>query len=540
MDDISSIMLRFIKAKKTVFIMLLLLSASGMILSFYRPIFSQRLIDDGLNTKEYSMVIYYISLIVLAVLIQQMIEFIQTRIFAKLKNLFVADIYSKVFIKTYKIKNQFINKTDSTSLSGVISSDISNISLLFDRGMLIIINYSIITLGGIIGLLSIDILLTILILFFVPIKLLLITFFSKKLERLNVDLIKKFENFFTWWGDIINGNKEIKLWGLYNRKSSILNNMQQQILKQQIKCTMIDCYNTTIDVFLEWSIRALIYIIAGKLVCNGKMTVGTLLAFITYTEYIIGPVSNVLYIKLIIAGIRPSMKHLNDFMQKEDEVNLGVLKPSYFDTLELKDVCFCYDDKEILHKVNLRISKGEKIAIIGKNGSGKTTLINLLIRILTETSGDIFMNNKKICEYNLEKYRSVFSVCSQETYLFKDTLRGNLDLRGELSDEEIVTRCNIYEEISKEMLDGEIDNNASNISGGEKQKVSFMRALCNDADIFILDEPDASLDITSTKKLDLVLHNLKDKTVILITHKKCEFNNMNSVYELKQGVLTKI
>ncbi|PWJ48111.1 ATP-binding cassette, subfamily B/ATP-binding cassette, subfamily B, MsbA [Faecalicatena contorta] len=530
----------FVKKKKILFILTIFLSVIGVVFSYLQPVFSQKLIDNGLVKGIYSNVIYYTILILGTIIFQQISEIIQTRNYARLKNDFVEYLYGKAFEKIVILNVNYFDQTNSTSLSNVLTLDINNISMLFDSGTLVVINYGIITIGAIIGLAHINLYLTFLVLLFLPIKLAFTILFSKKIEKINNNLIHESQKFYEWWGETIDGLKEIKLWNLFNKKNIFLKGKQHDILELRYKASMIDCYNTTFDNILEWIIRTLIYGIAGYLVCQRKMTVGVLLAFITYTEYIIRPISTVLYVKFIIARIKPSLKHFSLFLDSPEEVDSGVLKVDKFKKLEFKNVSFSYRDKDLLKNINLVLHAGEKIAIIGENGSGKTTLANIILRFIVPDSGELCLNEQNVLDYNMIEYRNVFSVCSQSIFLFKNSLRYNLDLKEELSDDQIIKYDEGFWGVTKELLNKQLNNNAKNLSGGERQRIALSRALCKNSEVFIFDESDSNLDQNSAYKLEEIINKLDHKAVILITHRKTNFDNMDSVYLLKQGVLKKI
>ena len=201
MDKMIKETFHFALNMKMKFILLLLLSGVGVIIAYFQPLLTRRIIDDGLNNREYSKVIYFAGIILAATLFQQISEVIQARNYCKIKNQFIQYLYKIILDKLVKIDLNCLDKTNSASISNTLTNDISNVSLIFDRSTLIVFNYGIITLGGIIGLAYIDWYLTLIVLLFIPVKLIYIIKFTRRLEEINTDLIKDSVQFYEWWGE---------------------------------------------------------------------------------------------------------------------------------------------------------------------------------------------------------------------------------------------------------------------------------------------------------------------------------------------------
>lgn len=531
----------FLKMKRLLLFGVITFSSSNVFLSYIQPILTQNLIDYGLLRSNYSNILYYSGLILVLVLFMAISEVIQTLNFSKLKNEFCSYLYSKVFEKLEKIKISFIIEKNSNALSNLLAMEINNISMIFDRATLLALNYGIIAIGGVFGLFIINWKLAILVLVFIPVKAIVTFIFSRKLEELNEKILAESEEFYEWWGELLEGIKEVKLWNLIRKKDTLLKLKLKSIFQMRYKNTLLDSYNLIFDDLLECIIRVLIYGIAGFFVCQGKMTVGALLAFITYSEYVVRSVSTILYMQFVWSKLKPSLTQLINFFNNPDEKNEGTLSVKEFTSLEFKNVSFSYDDKPIFNQISLRIVAGEKIAIIGDNGCGKSTLLNLILRLAIPDEGTILLNDNNINMYEIHEYRNLFSICDQSVYLFKTSLRENLTLGLELSDDYIVN-CGkkIDLEFSKELICKQLNNNAKNLSGGERQKIALIRAMCKNAEIFIYDEADANLDKQTAKQFENILTEMDGKTQIIISHRKINFDDMDSVYLISHGNISKL
>jgi ATP-binding cassette subfamily B protein AbcA/BmrA len=190
------------------------------------------------------------------------------------------------------------------------------------------------------------------------------------------------------------------------------------------------------------------------------------------------------------------------------------------------NVNFAYDKKPVIENASFTIPKGKATMLIGHSGAGKSTVLKLLERLYEPDSGRILTEGTDIGELSLRQWRSRVAYVSQSTPLFSGSIRDNLlyGITRDVSDEEIAKACRMSRLSGfigqlEEGLDYEVGQFGEHLSGGQRQKISVARALLSDADILILDEPTASLDITSTQEITETIEMLKGKrTVIAVTH----------------------
>lgn len=229
-------------------------------------------------------------------------------------------------------------------------------------------------------------------------------------------------------------------------------------------------------------------------------------------------------------------------MDLEKETDNGETADLCLDDLKLEQVSFAYEkEKYVLKDVDILFAKGSKTAIIGRNGSGKTTIINLLTRMYEPTSGKIMLGTEDISELPLPEYRNMVSAVSQQIYLFNDTIRNNICLYKQVDDvivEEACKDSGLEDFIKEVSLDYVVGQNGAMLSGGQKQKIALARALIHDKPIVIFDEATSNTDAYSEQQINGLLDTkLKEKTVIVITHKKEILNKVDQIVVLKEGVV---
>ena len=534
--------------KNKIWIIIVCLIASS-VLSFFQPLILRHITDNGLIQKNLQVIIISVIALLGLILFNQILEVFQTKIFTDIHNKFKFTIWNQAFNKILHLKMDYYSDNNNSQIINCLQTDIDNVSSIMDRFMILNISFLFRVISGVAGLLFISWKLTLIVIIMVPIKYLVVQTISKHKKKKMERLIENYSDFSSWLGDNIEGVKDIKLWNLYNKRYNSFEKKLKNIINSERENTMLDTYNMCSEILLGWSVTGLLYILGGILVVNGSLTIGGVLSFITYSNYVTGPISSIINLKYFLSRIYPSGERFFKFLDLENEYNPENAIEINKENLEIqfKKVAFTYKEKEeVLKDINFSVLKGEKVAIIGSNGSGKTTLVNLLLRFIEPTSGEIEICNENINQINLEQYRSLFAVVSQEPYLFYDTIQNNINLDESGSEDMVKNAClqsRASEFINKspEKENSIVGQNGAKLSGGERQKLAVARAIVKDSPIVILDEATSGFDVESDSYLhDIILNELVGKTVIMITHRYENLVGMERVYRLSDGRLEKL
>lgn len=516
-----------------------------MVESFFYPLVVQNLTDSGLVQKNYRAICTYACILIALIIAVQALEALQDWLLLRVRNDVLHKLHVQAFQKILCLKMDQFTKQNSTEIINQLTMDIESAGMLLDKGILYMFTYTLRIISGFIGLFYINWKMAFCILACIPVKFLLLQILSRKKEHFFQDYIKRNQSFYAWMSDRITGIREIKLQNRYETEEQSFSRYKKELLHQQQKISLLDICNMTVETGIQGIMTGIYYLLGGFFVCNGSMSMGSVLAFISYSGNVTGPISMLMNIKMIIAQIRPSFRRLEEFWSLETEPQKGENFQQEFHSLELRKVCFGYDGKRILRDVSMKLYRGQRIAIIGENGSGKSTLIHILLRFFQPDSGMIVINGQEAEDIVLTEYRSLFSVVSQFPYLFQETIRKNLDYEGKYGEEELKAVFSVagMEELLTHFpngLDTLVGVDSTNLSGGEKQKLAFLRAMLHPAPIFIFDECTSNLDRESeewffTKGLDM----LGDKLVILITHQLEYTKKCDKIYEIKNGRIIK-
>lgn len=539
-------MLSYMKPYKAKLALIFFCLALTTVLGFLQPLIIRSITDDGLVGKDMERIIVSVILLLILVLLNQLIEVWQTRTFADLHNASTFTLFHQAFHKLLHLKKSFYDDKNNAEILNFVNMDVSRVSMVTDRYMALMVGQVFQVISGLAGLIIINWKLTLMVLAVAPVKYFAVKVLAKRNEKKMEEMIESSRDFSGWFGDIISGIGEVKLWNLLKPKSAVFTQKQKKLLETEKASTMISAWNSFAEAMLEWGVTGLLYIVGGILVISGELSIGGVFAFLSYSGYVTGPISAVLNMRFFFSQIFPSAKRLFTLLDTEEEQSGTDSLPASEDMeIRFQNVSFAYENagRQVLEGVDFFLRKGEKVAVIGQNGSGKSTLLNLILRFIEPESGHIDFCGKNIAQLDLQQYRRLFAVVSQEPYLFDDTVENNINLTGDAKAEEVrrAARQSGAEDFIERMPEKEkskIGRNGARLSGGEKQKLAVARAIIKDAPIIILDEATSGYDVESDRYLyDMLQNELRDKTVISITHRYDNLKGMDRVYRLEEGRL---
>jgi ABC-type multidrug transport system fused ATPase/permease subunit len=297
---------------------------------------------------------------------------------------------------------------------------------------------------------------------------------------------------------------------------------------------------------------ALVIYIGGSEALHHKFSIGLLLVFMTYIGFLINPIqditSQITIRRQKLVNVRRVYEVMTDH-EGIEHVREDKPLPPISGRIDFQNVCYSHGDTLILNQINLTVQAGEKIGIIGPSGSGKSTLIKLLDLYLEPDTGRILIDGHDIQSVSLADLRKKIGWISQAPQLFATSISDNLrdgDISRKMSDEEInwaAQAANVTEFVEKlpmgmNSIAGE---GGSSLSGGQKQRIAIARALLKNAPIICMDEPTSALDSRSEQLIhDSISSLIKNKTVVLVTHRLPLLSLMDRIFVLDSGKLTDV
>ncbi len=291
------------------------------------------------------------------------------------------------------------------------------------------------------------------------------------------------------------------------------------------------------------NIFVLIY--GSYLVMDSKLTVGMLLAFLSYADMFRSPIQN---LASIFSSLQSSLAGANRIFSIIDEekkckfLDGKGLFPN-FKQIHFKNVSFKYDTKPVLSNISFSLKRGETVAIVGETGSGKTTLVQLLLRLYEIEEGSILIDEKDIKEISISSFYHKIGVILQEPFLFEGTilenvLYGNPNAHTKKAIKALKEAGADFVERIPNQYNYKIEENGSNLSSGEKQLIAIARTILQDPDILILDEATSNVDLFTEKKVyDSMMQLMKKKTTIVIAHRLKTIEQANRIIFLEKGTI---
>lgn len=440
------------------------------------------------------------------------------------------------------ILNNDIAMVNKSQYISTLTNDITTIENDYYKPILIVIARAILFIFTIITYITLNISFTILVFIIGWIPIIVVNLLSKNLQGLKSEVSKNQDKFTQKIKDVFAGFEVIKSFNIeketfeeYKKYNNKLEDSKYAYAKKMVTVDSAS-YLTGFGAFTVSTLMGV------YLTITGKITVGEMLAAIQLLNYIVNPVvevseclSKIKFNKLIFNKLEKEIK--------KEAIEKTVSKTSFDKCIEFKNVNFFYDDKnQALKNINLVFEKNKKYAIIGESGSGKSTLLKLILGYYDQYDGSIKMDDAEINTIKKKDLYSNISIIHQNVFLFDGSIKENIDLYQGYSEEELENAIELsgLKKLIDRLVEGKdtlINENGSNFSGGEKQRISIARSLIKGTPIILLDEATAALDNRIAYDIENSIINLENKTIITITHRLSRelLSKYDEIIVLKEG-----
>ena len=520
--------------KKRSIVVLLICSFVIFGTNLIKPLLNSRLIDKGLMELNIKTTFFIAVMLIVLVLLDKIIEYIQENAEIEIKQFTEYSLKIDIFKHAIKLKDSYYKQMGFLKILSDAYWDLDNILMLVENNFLTVFILFLKAIGATLALFVINPKLAIVILCCVPIKYLLCVIFSKYIVKMNIELMKINQEYNSWYEDTIEGIMDIKLWNLGKQKCDEIGEYINRQNKCQKKISLLRKKRFSIDILIDEVLTYVLYVLGLCIVLSSDMTIGNIITVACYSSYLLSPVNVILNLGQTLDEIRPALANLNIFFEMAEEQTGKLPMPDTISKLEFKNVGYKIEKTIILENFSVTILKGQKVAIVGDNGTGKSTLINLLLRIVEPTEGVIAINDIPIQCFDLISYRNAFSSIMQEIHIFTGSVLSNILINGDcISDSKIkeIFRY-IYKNDISEIRD--IGQSGKKLSGGERQKIAYMRAICNKRKFIIMDEPTSAYDAESIIKFcEYMQQNTDFDFYITITHDPQLLYMMDNIIKLE-------
>lgn len=460
----------------------------------------------------------------------------------------VKTLRAEVFGHLLRMPVRFFENSSSGKLLSYVSYHIEQVANTSIRGVTALIQDSA-TIVGLLGLMfwhSWQLTLGVLII--VPLIAGVIAWVTRRLRRLSHEVQDSVGDVTQIANEMIRGYKVVRIFNGEQYEARRFSVANGQNIELQMKRMVLELLSTPVVQFMVAVALAAIVFVATRDAMLDVLTPGVFMSFIMAMILLLTPLRNLTQLNAQLQTAIAAGEGIFELLDSQTEQDHGTQTlTDCRGAVAFRDVSFVYPgtDKQVLRHINLEVSPGEKIALVGKSGSGKTTLVNLLPRFHDVQLGEILLDDVPLADIRLHNLRSQIAYVGQEIVLFNDTVRNNIaygDMR-KLTDvqvREAAEAAHALEFIDKlpQGFDTLIGDNGVMLSGGQRQRLSIARAILSNAPILILDEATSALDTESERHIQAALDRLlENRTTFIIAHRLSTIENADRILVMQDGAI---
>lgn len=511
-----------------------------------KPYLIKVVIDDYIPNQNKAAIIK-LGLIYLGLVLGGFaVTYVQMMLLNWVSQKLVFDMRAHLFDHLLKLPLSFFDKNPVGRLVTRVTNDMKNISDMYTDVLINLLNDVLLLLGTLIIMLSMNWKLTIVALSTVPLVLLSAYWFRIKAREAHREVKAKIARINAVLSENINGMRMIQL---FNRETEVYDEfteVNEDHLKSSMKeIQVFGIFRPSMNLLYTLALTLLIWFASGR-VLKGTIEIGVLFAFINYTDQFFKPIFDLSEKFNILQSAMASSERVFMLLEENEHEDPGsetLEKTSVKGEIVFKDVSFEYLQGEpVLKGINLEIKAGETVAIVGATGSGKTTIISLLSGLYPVTKGDILIDQHSVKTLKKQDLRQLIGVVLQDVFLFAGPLKDNISLGNKAITEEDIKKTAEYVNASgfieqlPHQYEEMIYERGTTLSTGQRQLLSFARALAYDPKILILDEATSSID-TETEHLiqDAISKLTKNRTTIIIAHRLSTIKDADKIVVLHKG-----
>lgn len=476
-------------------------------------------------------------------------------LFSSIQSFIMASLSQNV---VYKMRKDMSEKLDrlplkyfDTKTHGELQSrmvnDIETINQTLNQSLTQAIT-SITTLAGIlIMMFSINWLMTLAALIVMPLSMIIIKLVIGKTQGHFKNQQKYLGEVNSHIEEMFTGHTIIKAFNQEKNSEEIFEDYNEKLYESAWKSQFLSGLMMPLTGFVGNLAYVVVCILGGWLALAGKVSIGNIQAFIQYVRSFNQPIQTVANIMNLLQSTAASAERVFEFLDEEEEDNSSVCKHApdpdkIRGEISFEHVQFGYGEEPVINDFNFNVKPGQRIAIVGPTGAGKTTLVKLLMRYYELNSGRITIDGVDIRDYSRHDLREVFGIVLQDTWLFSGTLMDNIRYGNmEASEEEVAAAAkaaHIHHFIKTQPkgYEMEINEEASNISQGQKQLLTIARAFLADAPLLILDEATSSVDTRTEAQIQQAMTNLMHgRTSFIIAHRLSTIRDADCILVMNHG-----
>ena len=542
--------------RKVLLLSLILLPLSSIAFSL-QPYLMQRAIDGPLKAGNYAELQIYIIIFLGAILFNFCVHLMQIYVINSTAQKIITDIRLKLFDHLEKLPMTFFDKNPVGRSVTRLTSDVEQLSDSFAGGMISVIIDCLNIITIIVFMLVINWKLCLCVVSFLVPVVFLAKYFQDSFRKSNHLARQKLSVLNSFLQQNIVGISVVQMLNCADKNKRIFDVSNQEYFKANDKSIWADAnFSAGIELVSIFSLLALLFL-SKEILLSQALTIGVLLSFLQYAQSLFEPVRNLSDRFTIIQSGFTAAERINELLKETGAIQdkeqslkhspVGYLtginnsqevifKSEYL--IEFNDVWFRYSDSEdspwILKGVSFKIKPYEFVAIVGATGSGKSSIIKLLTRLYEPQQGEIKINGHNLKDIPLADLRGFMGVIHQDSYIFAGDLRSNIELRRTDIN---LDRAKPFLDRLNMNLDTKLNERATNISSGEEQLINFARAIVSEAQLLILDEATAKIDLNTEAFIQEELEHFRNgRALLVVAHRLETIKDADKVITVQDGM----
>ena len=543
--------MKFVTPYKGTYYFVMLTAIFLSLSSTLSPYLLKITVDDYIRPKDYSGMLLFISLMMIALLLEVIFQFLFVFYANWLGQKVIKDLRQQLFEKILVFKMAYFDNTAVGRLVTRAISDIETISSIFSQGLFMIIA-DFLKMGLVIFvMLYVDWRLSLIVFSILPIIIYATRLFQKAMKKAFEEVRLQVANLNSFVQERISGMKIVQLFHREKIEYDSFLAINEKHKKAWLKTVWFNSIFFPVAEISASVVMGLLVWYGGlNAVSGGSISLGTVFLFIQMSQMLFRPLRqiadkfNTLQMGMVAAERIFAILESDHRIEDKGTLQMDQLKGA----ISIQNLHFSYVEKEeVLHGISLDIAAGETIAIVGATGAGKSTIINLLSRFYEFEKGEILIDGHSIRDFSLHNLRKHVAVVLQDVFLFADSLHNNITLFDKQ-----ITRATVVAAAKKigahefiESLPGGYDYNVKErgvmLSAGQRQLIAFLRAYISNPNILVLDEATSSVDSNSEEIIQRATDTItKDKTAIVIAHRLATVKNADRIVVMDKGEIVEV
>ncbi len=539
-------LLAYIKPYRKYVIFAILMNIVVAALGPLRPYLTKVAIDDYIAASDYNGLITISVILFASLLLQAAIQFFLTYYTQYLGQKTLYDLRTQLFNHTQKLALRFFDKTPIGRIVTRVTNDVEALGELFSSGIVMVFSDIFIIVWIFVFMFFMDVKLSFVTLSVLPVLIYGTFLFRKKVRESYRDVRLHLARLNSYMQEHITGMNVVQIFRKEKDEMKRFSNINNDYRQANIRSIFYYAiFYPGVELLSSIAVGLIVWYGGGEII-RGSMTIGVLFAFIQYTEMFFRPIRDLSEKYNIMQTAMASSERIFKLLDNktfvknpENPVKLERVNGE----IEFKNVWFAYNDEDyVLKDISFKINPGETVAIVGHTGAGKTSIINILTRFYDINKGSIFVDGIDISTMDKKELRKYISIVLQDVFLFSGTIKTNINMDNEeIPNDKIIESSNFvganrfidtlpaqYDEIVKER--------GATLSVGQKQLISFARALAYDPKILVLDEATSSVDTETETLIQKAIENLLvGRTAIVIAHRLSTIQTADKIIVLHKG-----